>query len=107
MRDRTTGTEDNADQRPLTPEWRKKLTGWLVAFFSGMVITDVSITLGYRGRAGVSAIAAVVAVTLLVRRLDARAPLRRYAVWPLMTLQPWRRRSLPLAGGRALALRPL
>ena len=78
-------TDDDADQRPPTPWWGNKLTGWLLGVFSGMVITDVSITLGYRGRAGVSAIAAVLAVTFLVRRLDARAPLRRYAPWPLLT----------------------
>ena len=85
MKDRTTNTADDADHRPPTPGWGRKLTGWLVGVFSGMVLTDVSITLGYRGRAGVSAMAAVVAATVLVRRLDARAPLRLYARWPLLT----------------------
>ena len=85
MKDRTTNTDDDADHRPPTPGWGNKLTGWLLGVFSGMVITDVSITLGYRGRAAVSAIAAVVGVTVLLRRLDARAPLRKYAPWPLLT----------------------
>jgi hypothetical protein len=79
-------SDDDADHRRPTPEWGGKFADWLVrVFISGMVLTDLSITLGYHGRAGVSAIAAVVAVTVLVRGLHPRAPLRRYAPWPLLT----------------------
>ena len=60
------------------------LAGWLFGVIVNLALADLSITLGYRGRAEVPGIAAVVAVTIVLRRLHARAPLRLFTRWSFL-----------------------
>jgi hypothetical protein len=60
------------------------LAGWLFGVIVNLALADLSITLGYRGRAEVPGIAAVVAVTIALRRLHARAPLRLFTRWSFL-----------------------
>jgi hypothetical protein len=59
--------------------------GWLFSVIVNLALTDLSITLGYRGRAEVPGIAAVVATAIVLRRLHARAPLRLFTRWSFLT----------------------
>jgi hypothetical protein len=61
------------------------LAGWLFGVIVNLALADLSITLGYRGRAEVPGIAAMVAMTIVLRRLHARAPLRRFTRWSFLT----------------------
>ena len=63
---------------------RGRLTVWLTGLTgltAGMAVDELSGTLGYRAAAGVAAFAGAVAAAGWIRRLDPRAPLRRYAFW--------------------------
>src|SRR5690348_2394381 len=73
--------DDSTKPRRPKLRWRGKVTGLLIGAAGGMAINDFSGTLGYRGLAGVFAIAGVLATTNWVRGLDARAWLPRYASW--------------------------
>ena len=75
-----------ARQRRPTLGWWAAFIGWLVGVISGMAISDLNIMLGFRGRLGVSVIAAAVGATVLLRKLRARARLRRYAPRLLLPL---------------------
>ena len=71
---------DNNESRPRRPPgWRGKLTGFLITFAAGMMVNDLSNTLGYRGLVGVIAIAGVAAAARWICQLDARAWLPRRA----------------------------
>jgi hypothetical protein len=59
--------------------------GWLFSVIVNLALTDLSITLGYRGRVEVPGIAAVVATTIVLRKLHARTPLRLFTRWSFLT----------------------
>src|SRR5438046_2273555 len=77
--------DDNEYRRRPPLGWRGKLTGLLMTFAGGMAVNDFSSTLGYRGLAGVLAIAGVVAAATWIRQLDADAWLPRCASWLFLT----------------------
>src|SRR5450756_1260586 len=69
------------DRRPPERGWRIVLTTALTGAAGGMAVNDFSGTLGYRGLAGVFALAAVLAAANWLRTLDPRGPLARHVPW--------------------------
>jgi hypothetical protein len=64
--------------------WGHRLTSACVAAASGMAVSQLSNTLGYKGPVGASVMAGIVAGVFWLRRLPARAPLLRYSVLVLL-----------------------
>ena len=76
-------TEREGARRPAST-WGHRLTSACVALASGMAVNQLSNTLGYKGVAGASAAAGIVAGVFWLRRLPPRAPLLRYSFRALL-----------------------